>query len=945
MTPEDRELLLSLRREQQDLQQALGRLNSHLELLEARAQVSTPRSTLPPLPTVVTSLPAVPPMPAPVAVRAEPASAPLQVLPPRPIPVLPVMPPLPAPISRRSLEWRFGRWLTWLGALFGVILVASILALSSVQTLLGHAGLLAVSAAISVGVLILGERLERQKGTAVYFGRTLIAMALAWLYLTAYAACENDSLRVISSPLIGGLVLLLWSIYVFLLAERRKSQAVGLFAVTLAYFSTAINPLDRFTMAADLLLAATAAVFLLRNGWAVLTCFSLAGTYLALLRRLLIDQGGDLVLDTSRSLHFLPHAVYLITAWFLFTFAAIFTKAASFRGGKRLAVVSLNNAALACLLTLTAYIAGYGTGAMGWALLTVGLLFLVTSRFAGFAAVEPVDIMRAYAAQGLAAVTAGIIVVFTGVTRAVFLLVETFLLGIAAAFSEDRTLTVSTYVAGAFATFFSIWEIAVYGHHPWLLGFGGAAIMLINAWSSRGQVRHSPLARSTIVLSSSCYCALALGLIFTALWSELSKETLPPMLALVAVALTFSIYYVTLYELPPLAQLLLLIAQWLVVFPADTGEELPWWSTGCVAAVTLLLVAWWSRQRTSRTGAWITVLTFLYALALVGLAIRAMRPYLGTQDWMIAASFLSVAFLIFGAFFRVWALAAMGQLFLVIAVYHFFFPTTSGAGFPWSWAAALVPVVVVFATARAALEWLRVYPETREPWRGLVRVLAYAYQLLALVMLVRWVFAIVPPLDQIASFLFLGTLVLSSNVRTFGPLFASQQPAFGVRCSFVLSALGVCLYLDNLQTHAGAMATFVNALAILFLLGQPALLRLSVRPLVSAVENWTLVIVSVGLGWLFVSSWVLTRITPAYLTMGWAVYALFLFLLGLATWDRRLRWCGLAVLLAAIVRVFCYDFWGLSSGYRVLTFLVLTLITLGLGYIILRFADRRQTWL
>ena len=159
--------------------------------------------------------------------------------------------------------------------------------------------------------------------------------------------------------------------------------------------------------------------------------------------------------------------------------------------------------------------------------------------------------MAAYAAQGLALFTGGIMVVYTGITRGVLLLIEAFLLGVAGAFAGDRILTISTYVASFFATMFLIWEIAVNAHHPWLLGFSGAAVMLINAWNSRSEVRDSPVARTTIVVSTSCYCIMAVGLIYTSLSTVLGESTLPPALAIAALVLTFSIYQFSVYELPP----------------------------------------------------------------------------------------------------------------------------------------------------------------------------------------------------------------------------------------------------------------------------------------------------------------------------------------------------------------------------------------------------------
>ena len=61
--------------------------------------------------------------------------------------------------------------------------------------------------------------------------------------------------------------------------------------------------------------------------------------------------------------------------------------------------------------------------------------------------------------------------------------------------------------------------------------------------------------------------------------------------------------------------------------------------------------------------------------------------------------------------------------------------------------------------------------------------------------------------------------------------------------------------------------------------------------------------------------------------------------------ERRQRWCGLAILVAAIIRVGIYDFWSFSDLYKVLTFFVLTVICLGLSFLYYKFADRLKEWL
>src|SRR5260221_9399633 len=111
MTPEDRDLLLSLRQQQAELQQTLERLNAQLGALEARAGAVAPE-IFPPLPMLPLE-PALPPIPPATATEA--AAVPLP-----PIPAAPVIPVPKAPTPQPSFEFQFGRWLTRMGAVFGV---------------------------------------------------------------------------------------------------------------------------------------------------------------------------------------------------------------------------------------------------------------------------------------------------------------------------------------------------------------------------------------------------------------------------------------------------------------------------------------------------------------------------------------------------------------------------------------------------------------------------------------------------------------------------------------------------------------------------------------------------------------------------------------------------------------------------------------------------------
>ena len=921
MTLDDRDLLQDLRRQQAELQQSLYRISHELQALEGR--VGTPPA---------------------VAISDANPSATNGVLPPLPfeLPPLPFdsasLPPLPfadpAPPFRpgRSLEFHLGRWLPLLGALLGLVFL--VLALGFSHTFLfahlGPAGILGLSGVLCMGLVIAALRVQRKKTRMPRLARVLLGLGLAGLYVTLFAAHSSADLQIVSSNWMEGLLLLLWSVYVLQLANRQRSQALAFLAVALAYISTALDPLGRFSLVIELFLAGTSFVLLLHRGWASLPFISLIAVYLALFRRLIFDGEGHLVLDTSRALPFLPYAVYLLAAWGIFTAAVLMARTPNFRGERRAFFLSCNNGALAFLLTLTTYLSGYGVHAMGVTLFWIGALYLATALYAGGQRPDATfgEVSGAYLAHGIAVVTAGLLGLFTGVTRGVIVTLETLFLGIVGGYSRHPILKAAAAITAFFAAFFIIWEISLVGHGPWLLGLGGTAVLLSNAWWARRAERASPLGFRALVLSSSYYCLLALAVLTTALVVECSKGELPAWLAFFSVALTFLVYLFSIYELPPLAQVLMLAAQALLLFPLENGETMPWGSTLAVALLTFILLAWWPWQRITRRGPWLIGLEYLYALVLAALAWQAFRPELTPASWMVTACLLACLSLAVGTPLRIWPLAAMGPLFLLVSVLDFFLPGGKFTPFTWSWAAGAVPILAVFVLGRAVLRWLRETPEIKGSARSLLRACAYIAEILALIMIIRLLIGRVPSPGQVGVFLFLGTLLLVWNLRPAG--------SFGVRCSLILSATGLILFMIQWAANQSFIVGPLNALALLCFLLQPVLLRLAGRRVITGVESWLLLLAATLAGWFFVSAWAAPHGPTAYLSVSWALYALFLFCLGLLGRERRLRGCGVTLLVFTLLRVVFIDLRGLPNGFKVLTFAVLALVMLGLGYVFAR---------
>ncbi len=80
----------------------------------------------------------------------------------------------------------------------------------------------------------------------------------------------------------------------------------------------------------------------------------------------------------------------------------------------------------------------------------------------------------------------------------------------------------------------------------------------------------------------------------------------------------------------------------------------------------------------------------------------------------------------------------------------------------------------------------------------------------------------------------------------------------------------------------------------------------------------------------------------AFLTVSLGVEGLFLFALGLIVSQRTIRWTGLFLLIACILKVFLIDLSSLETGYRIMSFIVLGLILLTVSYLYTKY--RQAIW-
>jgi uncharacterized membrane protein len=86
------------------------------------------------------------------------------------------------------------------------------------------------------------------------------------------------------------------------------------------------------------------------------------------------------------------------------------------------------------------------------------------------------------------------------------------------------------------------------------------------------------------------------------------------------------------------------------------------------------------------------------------------------------------------------------------------------------------------------------------------------------------------------------------------------------------------------------------------------------------------------------------EVSARFLTIAWALEGVMLLAVGFPARERILRLFGLALLLACIVKVFAYDLRELETLFRILSFIVLGLLLLGVSLIYTRYKDQLRRY-
>ncbi|MEP4078066.1 DUF2339 domain-containing protein [Haloferula sp.] len=237
----------------------------------------------------------------------------------------PVIPEVPAESKpSASFELQFGRvWLVRLGIVLlvtGLVLLGNYAYRNWIRELPAFVRLAFLFAG-SLGITGVGWHFTLKEGMK-RFGEVLLAGGLAFFYWCAFAAHHVERLKVVESPVVASLMLLVSAGLIVGVSLKRNARATAVMGLLMASYSTVLQPLGWLSAVSNVVLAAAGMLLMRRRDWSGPGITSMVGTYGAFLWWQIAGASGGG--PDRMGLFFLP------VSWAVFSLPGIAGVAGSF---------------------------------------------------------------------------------------------------------------------------------------------------------------------------------------------------------------------------------------------------------------------------------------------------------------------------------------------------------------------------------------------------------------------------------------------------------------------------------------------------------------------------------------------------------------------------------------------------------------------------------------
>jgi len=946
--------LAAIRLIQQDLRRKLEAVDARL----ARLEGPTSPGTLPPETGAASASHAIPEASkkdwrAPESRVMEPPSTGESDLEPPPVarsasvrpPALPLPPALPklqpqAASSRsgrgaekptdppESFEVRVGRvWLVRVGILIlltGLVFLGN-LAWHEVISKFGPVGKLGLIILAGAGLCGFGMWVGRKGGAMAGYARVVLGGGLATLYYACYAAHFVEPLRVITSALLGGLILLGFSAALLWLSDRLKSQTVASATILLGFYTASINPLADFSLISNLLLTMVAVVLFLRRKWVSVSFLTLVGCYVSFAFWRFHATGSLGWIRVEPGWGFTNSFIFPAAYWLIFSLATFVAGPQGFTRSGRPVFMTLNNGAF---FGLTApLVAGTYPGSLWIYTLVFGGVLIGLSLLAAQREPEEKAFDGTYLTQGLGLLILACVFRLSGYQLALMLALQSAAFMGLSRFRHPIVFQLFSGLAAILAVGWSMKGLVGDATHSTFTAGAVSLVLYGVAWTFKRQ--RGLLAVPGLSWRAGGFVALATLLALVLVVERLQGAVAIYVLVGLAVALAFLPLAARLPELSLAGQFFGISSAvgWLEL--ANRQDALPWVA---VLAGAVAILHWWQWDRFSVLERPVSIsLQTLNASVAVAVTLiwQFDRFEGGWQSFAVACS--AVGFLAYGLMTRALPLAIVGQansLGLILLL---------PAGFLRKDPCLLtLAATALFASQPLLLDWLNSrIPDSQKTfcarYQTLLRSVSVLFGFLAVHAYVapEWRFAI---------------LAAAASLMVVRAAFSVRANEFLIYAA-VWAGAG---YLGFLMAQMrGASPNPGDFLGFgLMLACAEAARRLPTRFAAFSVPA-RCVVIALGIAgiWLLLGRFVAASQGGILLTISWSVLAFAVLGAGFLLHERTYRLSGLVILTASVGRIFLVDVWQLETLPRILSFLVLGGVLLALGFLYNRFADAIRRWL
>ncbi|SHJ59815.1 Predicted membrane protein [Rubritalea squalenifaciens DSM 18772] len=281
---------------------------------------------------------------------------------------------------------------------------------------------------ISLMLSLGGMLFEKKKQDLRRYGRVITAGGLAAGYYTIYASHFVSSLKVVHSPPLAATLLTLWAGLILVYASWKRSRIISVMAIGLAFYGSVVNPTGWLSLFSALLLSASGIYLLVRHSWTSVGLVTVAAAYIS--HAFWLGLYPHTSTDTVR-------LTYLASYWLLFITALALPSCRSIKTSTSKLLASMNNAG-AWLLTVYSIPQLLPQDFYGEFSLGFGTLLMLCGTISSTGKLWPKHLTSTFAYQGLFLFTLGIMECYAGHTRFLILAAETCIL-LAAGIRHDHS--------------------------------------------------------------------------------------------------------------------------------------------------------------------------------------------------------------------------------------------------------------------------------------------------------------------------------------------------------------------------------------------------------------------------------------------------------------------------------------------------------------------------